>query len=142
MLGVLESPARAERPRLVATLIAAADFAKRTRFIALRGTADVSTLRRSGDGGLPKLVKNFWGGQYGDLCYGYNSYGSMAFWRRLVPFITLDCDGFEVETLLNIRAARASLHIHEVPSVEHCRRHGRQPSHPSRRHSGPTDHLG
>ena len=60
-----------------------------------------------------------WGGQYSDLCYGYN-----AFWRRYLPFVTSDCEGFEVETLMNIRATRAGLRIHEVPSFEHDRRHG------------------
>ena len=33
-------------------------------------------------------------------------------------------DGFEVETLINIRAAKARLAIVEVPSYEHRRRHG------------------
>ena len=33
-------------------------------------------------------------------------------------------DGFEIETLLNLRAARARLTIVEVPSFEHSRIHG------------------
>jgi len=41
-----------------------------------------------------------------------------------LPFVTPDCEGFEVETLMNIRAARAGLQIHEVPSFERDRRHG------------------
>jgi hypothetical protein len=33
-------------------------------------------------------------------------------------------DGFEIETLLNLRAAAAGLAIAEVPSFEHARIHG------------------
>jgi hypothetical protein len=34
------------------------------------------------------------------------------------------CDGFEVETHMNVRAARARLKITEVPSCEHERLYG------------------
>lgn len=108
-----------EIPRFVAALLAGADFAKGTRFIAGGGSADITRVRRVGNWALAKLVNGLWGGQYSDLCYGYN-----AFWRRYLPFITPDCEGFEVETLINIRATRAGLQIHEVPSFEHNRRHG------------------
>ena len=36
----------------------------------------------------------------------------------------VDCEGFEVETLINVRIAKAGLVIHEVPSYEHPRLHG------------------
>ena len=119
MLDADGSTDPAEIPRFVAALLSGADFAKGSRFIAGGGSADITTLRRIGNWGLAKLVNHIWGGQYSDLCYGYN-----AFWRRCLPFVTPDCDGFEVETLMNIRAARAGLRIHEVPSFEHDRRHG------------------
>ena len=119
MLDADGSTDPAEIPRFVAALLAGADFAKGSRFIAGGGSADITTLRRMGNWGLAKLVNQIWGGQYSDLCYGYN-----AFWRRHLPFITPDCEGFEVETLINIRAARACLRVHEVPSFEHDRRHG------------------
>lgn len=109
----------AEIPRFVAALLSGADFAKGSRFIAGGGSADITTVRRIGNWALAKSVNYLWGGQYSDLCYGYN-----AFWRRCLPFVTPDCEGFEVETLMNIRAARAHLRIHEVPSFEHDRRHG------------------
>jgi glycosyltransferase involved in cell wall biosynthesis len=109
----------AEIPRFVAALLTGADFAKGSRFIAGGGSADITLLRRMGNWTFAKIVNSIWGGQYSDLCYGYN-----AFWRRCLPFVTPDCDGFEVETLMNIRAARAQLRIHEVPSFEHFRRHG------------------
>jgi glycosyltransferase involved in cell wall biosynthesis len=109
----------AEIPRFVAALLSGADFAKGSRFIAGGGSADITSLRRVGNWGLAKVVNVIWGGQYSDLCYGYN-----AFWRRCLPFVTPDCDGFEVETLMNIRAQRKHLRVHEVPSFEHDRRHG------------------
>jgi hypothetical protein len=36
----------------------------------------------------------------------------------------VDCDGFEVETLINVRIAKAGLVVHEVPSDEHPRING------------------
>jgi hypothetical protein len=108
-----------EIPRFVAALLAGADFAKGSRFIAGGGSADITRIRRLGNWGLAKVVNGFWGGRYSDLCYGYN-----AFWRRCLPLINPDCGGFEVETLINIRAARTGLRVFEVPSFEHDRRHG------------------
>jgi hypothetical protein len=74
---------------------------------------DITPIRRLGNWGLTGLVNTLFGTQYTDLCYGYN-----AFWRRCLPAVHVDCDGFEVETLINIRAAQAGLRIAEVPSVE------------------------
>ena len=102
MLDADGSTDPAEIPRFVGALLAGADFAKGSRFIAGGGSADITTIRRIGNWGLAKVVNSLWGGQYSDLCYGYN-----AFWRRCLPFVTPDCDGFEVETLMNIRAAHA-----------------------------------
>jgi hypothetical protein len=56
---------------------------------------------------------------YTDLCYGYN-----AFWRHCLPDMNVTCTGFEVETLINVRVARAGLSVAEVPSIEHTRLHG------------------
>ena len=68
---------------------------------------------------LTGIVNRMYGTQYTDLCYGYN-----AFWARHLEVLDLDCDGFEVETLLNVRAAKAGLKVHEVPSHERNRIHG------------------
>jgi hypothetical protein len=65
------------------------------------------------------LVNRLYKTSYTDLCYGYN-----AFWARCLPYMHVDCDGFEVETLINVRIAKAGLVIHEVPSYEHPRLHG------------------
>ena len=65
------------------------------------------------------LVNTLFGTSYSDLCYGYN-----AFWAKHLASLNLDCDGFEVETVMNIRAAKAGLRIAEVPSHEHSRLYG------------------
>jgi hypothetical protein len=38
--------------------------------------------------------------------------------------LAIDCAGFEVEALMSIRAAKAKLRIHEVPSQERNRLYG------------------
>lgn len=120
-----------EIPRFVDALTRGADFAKGTRFARGGGSADITTLRRLGNSALTGLFNLSFGRAYSDLCYGYN-----AFWRRHVPALGLDAyslaadgkalwgDGFEVETLIHVRAARAGLKIAEVPSYEHERLHG------------------
>ncbi len=122
----------AEIPRFVAALHAGADFAKGSRFAPQGGSADITRVRRVGNQALNTLVNVMFGTGYSDLCYGYN-----AFWADCLPVFDLDTaaprpadgsklwgDGFEIETLLNLRAARAGLHVVEVPSFEHSRIHG------------------
>jgi hypothetical protein len=65
------------------------------------------------------LVNRMFRTQFTDLCYGYN-----AFWTRHLSALRIDCPGFEVETLMNIRAAKAGLRIQEIPSFERPRLHG------------------
>jgi glycosyltransferase involved in cell wall biosynthesis len=108
-----------EIPAFVGALRAGADFAKGSRFLQGGGTSDMSLLRRCGNWGLTMLVRLLFGGNYTDLCYGYN-----AFWRRILPQIRLDGDGFEIETMMNIRVLRANMKIAEVPSFEADRVHG------------------
>lgn len=105
--------------RFVAALIAGADFVKGSRFACGGGSADLTRSRRFGNKFLGALVNLLFGTRYSDLCYGYN-----AFWARHLDTLALDCAGFEVETLMNIRAAMAGLRVHEVPSFEHRRVYG------------------
>ncbi|MCT9930891.1 glycosyltransferase family 2 protein [Planotetraspora sp. A-T 1434] len=105
--------------QFVSTLVSGADFAKGSRYIPGGGSDDLTFSRRLGNTVLRTLVNWIYGTRYTDLCYGYN-----AFWARHLPVLDLDCEGFEVETLMNIRAAQAGLRIHEVPSHERCRIHG------------------
>jgi glycosyltransferase involved in cell wall biosynthesis len=106
----------AEIVRFVGALVAGADFAKGSRFSGDGHSDDITGLRRYGNRVLNVLVNRMFGTRFTDLCYGYN-----AFWRRHLPALEIDCTGFEVETLMNIRAAKAGLKIHEVPSHERSR---------------------
>ncbi|MFI5915948.1 glycosyltransferase family 2 protein [Dactylosporangium sp. NPDC051541] len=121
-----------EIPRFTAALRAGADFAKGSRFAPGAGSSDITRLRRFGNRCLNQLVNVLFGTSFTDLCYGYN-----AFWADCLPIFRLDAttaaradgrklwgDGFEIETMLNLRAARAQLRVSEVPSFEHRRIHG------------------
>ncbi len=123
----------AEIPEFVSALLDGADFAKGTRFAVGGGSCDITRLRRIGNRMLSGLVNVLCRTEYSDLCYGYN-----AFWRRHVPVFGLNTesdvpagsgarlwgDGFEVETLINVRIAQAGLKVTEVASYEHSRIHG------------------
>jgi glycosyltransferase involved in cell wall biosynthesis len=123
----------AEIPQFVAALLDGADFAKGTRFAEGGGSGDITRLRRLGNRLLTGVVNLLYGTAYTDLCYGYN-----AFWRKHLPALELNDiaiksaqgdsklwgDGFEIETLINIRIAKADLAVAEVPSFEHSRIHG------------------
>ncbi|MBN1679560.1 MAG: glycosyltransferase family 2 protein [Anaerolineae bacterium] len=109
----------AEIPAYVGALLSGADFAKGSRFLQGGGTADMEFHRRFGNWGLTMMVRVLFGSAYTDLCYGYN-----AFWARVLPLLDLDGDGFEIETMMNIRALKAGLSIAEIPSFEDERIHG------------------
>lgn len=103
----------------VSALVGGADFAKGSRFANGGGTDDMTPLRKLGNRVLTAVVNAKFGARYTDLCYGYN-----AFWRHCLDHLALDCEGFEVETLMNIRVARAGLRVQEIPSHEYERIHG------------------
>jgi glycosyltransferase involved in cell wall biosynthesis len=118
----------AEIPHFVGALIAGADFAKGSRFIQGGGSADITTFRRFGNKCLNVLVNVLFATKYTDLCYGYN-----AFWRHCLDTMRLPAiydpnprwgDGFEIETLINVRVAANELKIAEVGSYEAARIHG------------------
>jgi glycosyltransferase involved in cell wall biosynthesis len=117
----------AEIEVFVAALLDGADFAKGSRFIRGGGSNDITFLRRLGNASLGTLVNVLYGTRYTDLCYGYN-----AFWSHCLPHIVSECDGFEVETLINVRIAIAGLRITEVPSFERPRLHGESNLKPAR----------
>jgi|SRR5271165_322496 len=106
----------AEIVRFVGALVAGADFAKGSRFSGSGRSDDITGVRRGGNRLLNMLVNRMFGTQFTDLCYGYN-----AFWARHLEVLAIDCAGFEIETLMNIRAAKAGLMIQEVPSHERRR---------------------
>lgn len=108
-----------EIPVFISALMAGADFVKGSRFMQGGGSADITGLRKLGNWGLTALVKLMYGGNFSDLAYGY-----AAFWRRIVPALELDGDGFEIETMMNVRALRSGIRVAEVPSFEAERLHG------------------
>ena len=118
----------AEIPRYVTALTSGADFAKGSRFIQGGGSSDITKIRRLGNKALNGLVNMIFATKYTDLCYGYN-----AFWRHCLESMRLPSidaptpqwgDGFEIETLINVRVAAADLAIVEVASFEMDRLHG------------------
>lgn len=103
----------------VAALMSGAEFAKGSRFIQGGGTEDMSVIRMFGNWSLTHIVRALYGSGFSDLCYGYN-----AFWKRTLPILNVECDGFEIETALNLSALRSGIKIVEVPSFEMNRVHG------------------
>ncbi len=122
-----------EISRFVAALLDGADFAKGTRFAEGGGSSDITRLRSFGNYTLTTFFNACYGRNYTDLCYGFN-----VFWRRHLPVLGLEAtspcqpngdgqlwgDGFEIETLIHVRVAKAGLVVVEVPSFEYARIHG------------------
>jgi glycosyltransferase involved in cell wall biosynthesis len=119
MLDADGSTDPAEIPAFVGLLCSGADFIKGSRFLQGGGTADMPLHRQWGNKALTMLVRILFGGSFSDLCYGYN-----AFWTRVLPHLNLDGDGFEIETMMNVRALRAGFKVAEVPSFEASRIYG------------------
>jgi len=109
-----------EIPLFVDRLCAGWDLVKGSRILEGGGTADMTRLRRLGNALLRAFVNLLYGTRFSDLCYGYN-----ALWADCVPRISMEATGFEVETEMQIRSAKAGLKIAEVPSFEFRRIHGR-----------------
>jgi len=90
----------------------------------------VDALRQAGNYWLNRIVNVLYGTRYTDLCHGYN-----AFRRDCLDVIHLDPgtpddveagtmlwgDGFEVETLINVRVAKARVRVFEVSRFERNR---------------------
>jgi glycosyltransferase involved in cell wall biosynthesis len=97
----------------VGLLLSGSDVVMGSRFAMGGGTDDMEAHRKIGNWALTRLVRLGFGARYSDLCYGYT-----AFWRDVLPALDGPFRGFEVETVLHIRAVRAGLRIAEVPSYE------------------------
>ncbi len=134
MIDAYGSTDAGEIPNFVSALLDGADFAKGTRFAKGGGSEDITRLRALGNRMLTVMVNRLYGTKYTDLCYGFN-----VFWQKHLFVLEFDAtiisptdkggclwgDGFEIETLINIRIAAASLVVAEVPSFERSRIHGR-----------------
>jgi glycosyltransferase involved in cell wall biosynthesis len=108
-----------EIPRFVEALMQGYDFAKGSRFLVGGGSDDITWLRKLGNYWLCKLANTLFGTCFSDLCYGYN-----AFWKYCFEQVYIECDGFEVETLINLRMHKCQFRITEVPSFEYSRCYG------------------
>ncbi|MGL4306193.1 MAG: glycosyltransferase family 2 protein [Mycobacteriaceae bacterium] len=115
----------AEIPAFIDALVDGADFAKGSRFVRGGGSSDITPMRLVGNKFLNGLVNRIFRTKFTDLCYGYN-----AFWRDVIATMELASvedkisqwgDGFEIETLINVRVATAGLSIKEIPSYEQDR---------------------
>ena len=119
----------AEITRYLEPLVSGAHYAKGSRFAKGGGSDDITPLRRVGNWGLNSLTNILFRSRYSDLCYGYN-----AFTRECIDHFALPSahaavgqqygDGFEIETMINVRVVKSDLTIVEVPSYEYLRRSG------------------
>jgi glycosyltransferase involved in cell wall biosynthesis len=126
-----------------ATLGLGYDLVKGSREVVGGGSTDFTPLRHAGNAALTRLANVVHRTRWTDMCYGY-----FGFWRDVLPVLDirrdrlttralanelrLDAgrgkmspntkllygDGFEIETALFLRAARAGLDIAEIPSRE------------------------
>jgi glycosyltransferase involved in cell wall biosynthesis len=119
MLDADGSMAPEEAILFLSALMAGADLVKGSRTIQGAGSVDISWLRSLGNRGLTLIVRLLYGCVFSDLCYGY-----IAFWSKHVNRLACDRDGFEIETLINVRALKNKLKIAEVASFESSRIHG------------------
>lgn len=119
MLDADGSMAPEESILFVSALLTGADLVKGSRSVQGGGSHDLSLFRSLGNRGLTFLVRLLFGCTFSDLCYGY-----IAFWRKHVETLGLDSDGFEIETLINVRALRHQLRVMEVASFESARING------------------
>ncbi len=100
-------------------LLDGADYVKGSRFREGAGSSDITKFRRFGDASICLLIRVLFGGRYTDTTYGY-----IGIWADRLDWLVMDSDGFEIETLIAIRAHRAGLRISEVPCFEAPRIHG------------------
>jgi len=109
----------AEIPAFIEPLLNGYDYVKGSRFLSQGGTTDMVWYRKLANKVFVILVNILYGGNYTDLCYGYN-----ALHKRVLKKVTYESDGFEIETEMHIKAKKHNLLIAEVPSFEDKRVHG------------------
>jgi glycosyltransferase involved in cell wall biosynthesis len=106
-------------PTFLAPLLTGYAYVKGSRFLPSSGTLDMPWLRRLGNKIFTILVNLLYQTNYTDLCYGYN-----AFWKKSLDPVKLKSAGFEIETEMHIKVAKARLKVSEVPSFERARLDG------------------
>jgi exopolysaccharide biosynthesis polyprenyl glycosylphosphotransferase len=96
-------------PAFVQALQEGADYVKGSRFLPGAAGAHLGAQGRAANRILSGLVNALYGTSYTDV-----SNGSVAFWSYCLPRLDLDGGATDVQTLLNLRAARAGLRVTEV----------------------------
>ncbi len=120
----------AEIPDFLRVLDEGAHYAKGTRFALGGGSDDISWLRDAGNKFLNGTTNLLFRTGYSDLCYGYNAFRRECLYAFALPNphdTSVEShwgDGFEIETMINVRVAKARKIIREVASFEHPRRSG------------------
>lgn len=120
----------AEIPRFLKAMDDGAHYVRGSRFMGDGGSTDITPVRYAGNQALNFLANAICATRFTDLCYGY-----VAFRRSVLDLMRFPDpfdkhlgnvwgDGFEIETLMAIRAAKAGLRIAEVPSFEANRLNG------------------
>lgn len=95
------------------------DVVKGSRFMVGGGTSDMTPIRMAGNSWLVGIVNRLYGAEFSDLCYGY-----VGFRRSALERLSLESDGFEIETEIAVRALLERLRIGEVASFESPRHYG------------------
>lgn len=120
----------AEISTFLSAMDAGAEYVRGSRFLPGGGSTDITPLRTMGNQFLNGVANLFFRTGYTDLCYGFNAMtkGSVYALNFPDPFDSslgrVWGDGFEIETMMSIRAVKAGLRIVEVPSFESNRLNG------------------
>ena len=89
------------------------DLVKGSRLAVGGGSHDLTFIRLMGNRALCIVANRLFDTKWTDLCYGF-----LAFRRDCLDRLSLDVDGFEIESQILANAALAGLRIAEIPSVE------------------------
>jgi glycosyltransferase involved in cell wall biosynthesis len=116
-----------EISHFVDAIAAGADFVTGSRYLPGGGSDDLTLYRSFGCRVLSILTNLVYGTKYTDINYGYNVMRTTC-----LQWLRVDCPGFEVESLMNIRAAKLGLKVAEVPCYERARFNGSSNLHPIR----------
>ena len=120
----------AEITSFVEAMEAGAEYVRGSRFLPGGGSTDITRLRTMGNHFLNRVANIFFHTQYTDLCYGFNAMTKSSVHALGFPdpfdasLGRIWGDGFEIETMMSIRAVKAGLRIAEVPSFEADRLNG------------------
>lgn len=109
-----------EIPKFLEPLLHGYQFSKGSRFLKGGGTSDMPVYRIVANRLFTTLTNLLYRTKYTDLAYGYNAFLSKPFKE-----IELAGNGFEIETEINIKAAKIGLSVVEVPSFEGKRINGK-----------------